>query len=146
MVCDPTRIKASLTEEEVPRLTQQQVLHTPEGWCQLEFNDRVFIMLPLDMQSEKLFGDSVRYREIYGNGKLSVIFVGDLITPVNPDELRKNKVFSCNLGEHPKAENLCFFRLRSRPQLMAKVLGASGFEPLASRSRNLQPNSAPVTL
>ena len=62
------------------KLPQQREIESREGWRRLEFNNKVFIMLPPDMRpEEELFGDSHRYRETYSNGQLGLIIVGDIM-------------------------------------------------------------------
>ena len=80
-------------------LPQQQEIGSRDGWRRLEFNSKVFIMLPPDMRSEEPFGDSVRYVEIYSNDQLGLILLGDIVVPVLITEVRKKRAFPCDPPE-----------------------------------------------
>ena len=74
-------------------------------------------------------------------------FLGEflqIVTDANTDELRESKNFVHKLATRRKdSGNVHDGMWLMRCELL---VGARGFEPPTSRSRNLQPDSAPVTL
>ena len=101
MVWVVPRVMTEKTPEEAPasNVPQQREIVSREGWRRLEFNNKVFIMLPSDMRSEKLIGDSLRYRESYSNKQLGLILIGDAVVPVPDTVLLKKRIFSCDRPE-----------------------------------------------
>lgn len=83
----------------LPNPPQQQEIVVPAGWRQLEFNNKVFIMLPPDMQSAELFGDSWWYREAYSNSQIHLEIIGDVMVPEVEASLRERRVSTCDTPE-----------------------------------------------
>lgn len=90
------KIPAEVAASNLP--TQQQTV-LPDGWRRLEFDNKVFIMLPPDLQSKEPFGDSRRYREVYANKQLHLEIFGHVMILVPNDELRKRRAFPCERPE-----------------------------------------------
>lgn len=90
------RMKKTPGQGIAPNLptTQQQIV-IPDDWRRLEFDNKIFVMLPPDLQSKEPFGDSLRYREVYANKQLHLEIYGHVLILAPNDELRKKKAFPC---------------------------------------------------
>lgn len=83
-------------EVAISNLARQQEILVPAGWRQLEFNNKVLMMLPPNMQSVDLIGDFLRYTEGYNNGPVYLIIIGDFQLPEFKNKSRDKSLFTCD--------------------------------------------------
>lgn len=89
------RMEKTAGERIASNLPTQQQIVLPDDWRRLEFDNKVFITLPPDLQSKEPFGDSLLYREVYANKQLHLEIFGHVMILVPNDELRKKRAFPC---------------------------------------------------
>ena len=83
-------------EMAVANPPQRQEIVIPADWRQLDFNNKVLMMLPPDMRSVDLVADFLRYTEGYSNGPVHLIISGDYQLPEFKDKSRNKKIFTCD--------------------------------------------------
>ena len=111
-------------EVAISNRPQQLEMVLPDGWRQLDFNNKVLMMLPPDMRPVDSVVDFIRYSKAYSNGRIHLTIMGDVQLPELEHKLPNNTFFTCDApvtGPHEPTRTESHLRVDERQAKLAVV-------------------------